>query len=102
MLGRWVALVAVLVAVDASADGKALFTSLCAPCHGKDGSGKTPLGRKWGIPDFRAAEWQGGRTDEAIGAAVRGGRAGTRMRPFGGRLTDEEISALVRHIRSLR
>lgn len=94
-----------LLAGDAAAaepDGKALFASLCTPCHGDDGAGHTPLGRKWGIPDFGTADWQGARTDDAIAAAVRGGRPGTRMRPFGGRLTEAEIVALVRQIRSLR
>lgn len=88
-------------AAAAEPDGAALFSALCSPCHGKDGSGQTPLGRKWGIPDLRAAEWQAGRSDDAIAATIRGGRSGTRMRPFGARLSAAEVQALVRRIRAL-
>lgn len=83
-------------------DGAALFASLCAPCHAKDGSGHTPLGRTWGVPDMRSPDWQSSRSDDALAAVIRGGRTGTRMRPFGARLSDAELTALVRRIRALR
>jgi mono/diheme cytochrome c family protein len=94
---------ALLVSTPAMAapDGKAVWKEMCAPCHGARGDGRTPLGRKWGIPSFRDAEWQAAHSDDAVRDTIRGGRAGTRMRPFGSKLTSEEIDAVVGYVRKL-
>jgi len=38
--------------------GEAVFTSKCVICHGKDGSGNTPMGKNLKIKDLRSDEVQ--------------------------------------------
>lgn len=49
--------------------------------------------------NFHDAAWQGSRSDGEIAAAIRDGRGA--MPPFADVLKPEEITALVRQIRSL-
>ena len=39
-------------------DGAALFKAKCAMCHGPDGAGNTPMGKKLNVRDLRSAEVQ--------------------------------------------
>ena len=43
-------------AADSAAD---TFKSKCAMCHGADGKGETPAGKKMGVHDFGSPEVQG-------------------------------------------
>ena len=77
----------------------------CASCHGKDGVGKTKMGAKLSIKDLTDAKFQESFTDEAAFKAVREGikdkDGKTRMKPIEG-LSDDEINALVKQVRTLR
>ena len=76
------------------AEVKELYASMCQACHGPDG--KAPIkgmgfvGRVW-------------KTKTAVESAktIREGVPGTAMLPFRGRLTEAEITALAKHVRSL-
>jgi mono/diheme cytochrome c family protein len=41
-----------------AADGAALFKTKCAPCHGPDGKGQTPVGKNLKVRDLTSAEVQ--------------------------------------------
>ncbi|HKE56515.1 MAG TPA: cytochrome c [Pyrinomonadaceae bacterium] len=80
-------------------DGMALYGSKCAICHGKDGSG-TAQWRGKGQPDLSSAEWQKSRSDSQIAERIRQGKG--KMPPFGKKLSDEEVTALVKQVRNFR
>jgi mono/diheme cytochrome c family protein len=85
--------------VSMTADGPALYGSKCAICHGKTGGG-TPAWKAKGQPDLSSSEWQKSRSDEQIAERIRSGKG--KMPAFGKKLSEEEVSALVRQVRSLR
>ena len=82
-----------------SADGSALYASKCVICHGKNGAGTAAL-RSKGQPDLSTAEWQKTHSDEQIAARIRDGKG--KMPGFKNKLSDEDINALVRQVRTLR
>ncbi len=96
--GLCVALAPCALAVDAPA----LFKARCAPCHGEDGKADTKVGKQERIPDLTAESFQASVTDEEIRSAIEDGVKDTKMKGFKGRLTGEEIDALVAHVRSFR
>jgi len=80
-------------------DGQGLYTRHCVLCHGDDGSGKTDLGEGLGARDFNDKEFQDGITDEQIVEQIANGTE-DKMMPFEGKLTAEEMHALVPVIRA--
>ena len=80
-------------------DGQGLYTRHCILCHGDDGSGKTDLGEGLGARDFNDKEFQDGITDEQIVEQIANGTE-DKMMPFEGKLTAEEMHALVPVIRA--
>lgn len=95
------ALAAVVLAVPLGAadepDGAALFKQKCSMCHGPEGKGFAAIK----TPDFTDPKWQAGITDDQIVETIKNGKKGTPMPPFKEKLKEEEIQALVKHIRSL-
>ena len=81
-----------------AADGPALFKQSCVPCHGKDGSGNTPAGKALKAHDLRTPEVQK-RSDAELARQVRDGKG--NMPAFKGKISEEEITALVGFVRSL-
>ena len=80
-----------------AADGAALYKKHCVMCHGADGKGFKALK----APDMTSPQWQASVKDEGIASVIKNGKKGTAMPAFGEKLTDDEIKALVAHIRSL-
>ena len=80
-------------------DGQGLYTRHCVLCHGDDGSGKTDLGEGLGARDLNEKEFQAGITDEQIVEQIANGTE-DKMMPFEGKLTAEEMHALVPVIRA--
>ena len=82
------------------------WTKNCASCHGKDGKGDTKAGKKAEVKDLTDATYQGTFTDEQMSKQIKEGmkdkNGKERMKPFGDKLTDEEIKALVAHVRALK
>ncbi|HWN99286.1 MAG TPA: cytochrome c [Blastocatellia bacterium] len=75
-------------------DAAALFTSnKCATCHGADGKGKIK-----GARDFTDAAWQKTESDAELAAVIKNGKK--PMPPYGDKLSDDEIKALVAYVRS--
>lgn len=79
--------------------GAAVFKKNCVMCHGADGTGKTKMGLKFGAADLSSNDIQA-LSDEAIAQTVRNGKG--KMPPFGKTLTDDEITQVVKHVRTLR
>lgn len=74
-----------------SADGKAIFSAKCTVCHGDDG--------KKGV--MGAADLSGSTVSvEGATLIVKNGK--NAMTAFGGQLSDNEISAVVSYIMTLR
>jgi mono/diheme cytochrome c family protein len=75
-------------------DAAQLFARECSDCHGEQGRG-----RMLKQPDFTDREWQKRVTDEQLFKSIKWGKE--PMPFYAGALTDDEIAALVKYIRSL-
>jgi len=98
-------LLSCLVGWSARADVDATWATKCASCHGKDGKGSTMMGRKLSIKDLTDAKVQASFTDADATKAIKEGITdnGTqKMKGFGDKLSDDDIKALVAHVRSLK
>ena len=85
----------------ATEDGKQIFETICARCHGNDGKGEATARLRLGVPDMSTPEWQGAHADAAIAAQIRDGSKNKKMPGFGDYFTDEQIAAIVAHVRTL-
>lgn len=101
----WVTLLALVTLPFAAAanaeDGAALFKAKCAACHGQDGGGNTTVGKKAGLRDLGSAEVQK-QTDAELTSIVADGKGKPAHAYKKKGVTDEQIAALVAHIRSLK
>jgi len=99
------ALLAVTALTAAAADAKENYEKACAKCHGKDGKGDTKMGQKLGAKDYTDAKVQAALTDEAAFKATKDGfkdkDGKVLMKPSEG-LSDDEIKALVAHMRTFK
>ncbi|MFO0676181.1 MAG: cytochrome c [Polyangiaceae bacterium] len=85
----------------ANDEGRTLFAATCARCHGELGRGGLPLYDGGPAPrDFGDHAFQVSRTDDELRETVRKGKS-TGMPPFAGALTDAQIDAILKHVRSL-
>lgn len=80
-------------------DTAALYKSKCQVCHGADGKGDTPAGQKLGVRDFHSPE-VARMPDAELIDAVKKGKG--KMQGYEGKLTDDQIKALVKYIHSLK
>lgn len=97
-----VALVAVLVSVTCAFgqdDLAALYKSKCQVCHGADGKGDTPAGKKLGTKDFHSPE-VAKMSDAELFEITKKGK--DKMPSYDKKLTDDQIKALIKYIRSLK
>ena len=97
-------LIAAPVAVRA-ADAKTNWDNNCAQCHGKNGAADTKMGKTLNAKDLTDSKVQAAFSDakatESIKNGVKDGGK-TTMKAFGGKLTDDEIKALVAYVRTLK
>jgi mono/diheme cytochrome c family protein len=85
-----------LASTDAEviAGGGQLYTIVCSTCHGSEGQGSRMA------PALNTQNFLAETNDQAIKAIISQGVPNTRMPAWGGRLTDEELKALVSFIRA--
>jgi mono/diheme cytochrome c family protein len=76
-----------------------LFRKHCIRCHGTDGTGSPARDGLPDIPDFTNPDWQKRRSDHKLLVSIRDGK-GEEMPPFGEKIKDEQIRALIGHVRS--
>lgn len=93
---------AALASPARAADAEANWQKKCAGCHGKDGRAETNMGKKLKIKDMTTAEWQAKNSDAKINDVITNGVKDTKMKAFAGKLTPDEIGALVQYIRGLK
>jgi len=89
----------------AAGDVTATWNMNCAACHGKDGKGQTPMGRKFGIKDLTDAKVQAALTDDQAIKDIKEGvteNGQTKMKAFADKLSDDDVKALVAHVRSFK
>lgn len=91
------------VGVGRAAEVNALWDQHCASCHAKDGSGNTRMGKKSGAKDYRDAKVQAAMKDDQALKSVKEGaieNGKEKMKPFKDKLTDDDIKALIAHMRT--
>jgi mono/diheme cytochrome c family protein len=93
------AILIILPATLAAADGAAVYKAKCAMCHGADGSGMTPMGKSMKLRDLRSPEVQK-QSDAELTKITADGKG--KMPAYKGKLTDAEISAVVAPLRALK
>jgi mono/diheme cytochrome c family protein len=83
-----------------AADAAANWNQYCAACHAKDGSGSTMMGKKLGVKDYRDAKVQAEFTDAQATQLITDGK--DKMKAFKGKLSADEIKALVAYVRTFK
>lgn len=94
-----VACVALASTGFAAADGAAIFKAKCAMCHGADGSASSGMGKSMGLKSLGSPEVQT-MSDADMAALIANGKG--KMPASKGKLTDEEISAVVKYVKTLK
>jgi cytochrome c553 len=77
----------------------------CASCHGKDGKGQTKAGKMAGAKDMTDAAYQAELKDDKALKSVKEGikdKGKDLMKPFAEKLSDDEIKALIAHVRTYK
>ena len=87
-----------LWSTPASADAAANYKAKCAMCHGADGKGDTPAGKKMGTHDFSSPDVQKASDADLIAVTTKGKN---KMPAYGGKLSDADIKDLIGYIRQL-
>ncbi len=82
----------------AQSAGETLFKSKCAACHGPDGKGEAPMGKKLGARNLASTEVQS-QSDAQLVEVVTKGK--NKMPSYDGKLKSDEIKGLVTYIREL-
>ena len=88
-----------------AADAKANWDANCAQCHGKSGAADTKMGKQLNAKDLTDAKVQAAFSDAKATQSIKEGvkeNGKTTMKAFAGKLTDDEIKALVAYVRTLR
>ena len=90
----------------APTDGPTVYTDTCAKCHGADGKGDTKVGKKLKVKPMSDAEVQKAPDAEMV-KAIKEGKGepdedGEKPMPSYPKLSDDDVKALVAHIRTLK
>ena len=83
----------------AAADGAATFKAKCAMCHGADGSASSGMGKSMGLKPLGSPEVQK-MSDADMTTLISAGKG--KMPGFKGKLSDEEIGAVVKFVKTLK
>lgn len=99
------ALASAAVLSASAGDVKENWEKACAKCHGPEGKGDTKMGQKLSIKDLTDAKVQGDFKDEdafkAIKEGIKDNEGKIKMKAAEG-ISDDEIKALVAHVRTLK
>lgn len=84
--------------LPADDSGGSLYKTKCAACHGADGKGDTPAGKKTGARDFSSPEVQK-MSDAELSEAIAKGK--NKMPAYEKSLKSGQLKDLVAYIRTL-
>lgn len=85
-----------------AADGKALFAEHCASCHGADGKGRTPAGKKLGAKDLTESKAADADIIRQILDGINDAKGKARMPAFREKLSTDDASALTAFVKTFR
>jgi len=90
-----------LVAMTAFAapDGAAIYKAKCATCHAANGDGQTAMGKSMKLRDLGSADVQK-QSDKELSDITANGKG--KMPAYKGKLSDDDIKALVAHMRTFK
>lgn len=93
---RQTSIASILAIALAAIDGRVLYETKCAQCHGKDGVAKPPGkgSRNFNDPAFRESA-----TEAAIAKITMDGKG--KMPGYGSKLSPEQVAAVAAHVKSL-
>ena len=74
------------------------YKAKCAACHGMDGKGETPVGKKLGARDLGSAEVQSQSNAQLIEVVTKGKN---KMPAYGKTLKEAEIKEIIEYVREL-
>ncbi len=91
----------------AGPDVTTLWSKNCQTCHGKDAKGDTKAGKQKEVKDLTdpavRAEFKRDRMIKSVAEGIKDEKTGKeRMKPFGEKLSAEEIAALVDWVIALK
>jgi mono/diheme cytochrome c family protein len=96
------AVLAIIIAAAAPAHAQnpaeSVYKAKCAMCHGADGKGETPTGKKMGAHDFASPEVQK-QTDAQLTDVIAKGK--NKMPGYEKSLKPDQIKGLVEYVREL-
>jgi cytochrome c6 len=98
LLAAVVAAVALCTTALAAEDAASTYKAKCAMCHGADGKGDTPVGKKMGIRDLTSPDVQKMSDDELITITTKGKN---KMPAYENKLSAAQIKDIVTYIRQL-
>jgi mono/diheme cytochrome c family protein len=85
-----------------AASGVEMFAEHCASCHGSDGKGRTPAGKKLRVKDLAASKLADHDIEKQIVNGTQDAKGNARMPEFKTKLSPDEIAALVAYVKTLR
>jgi mono/diheme cytochrome c family protein len=100
-----VACLFVAVVSGRAADAKENWEKNCLKCHGPDGKGDTKMGKKLEVKDYTDAKVQAEMKDEEMFKIIKEGKKDgdkTKMKAYGGEISDAEMKALVAYVRAFK
>jgi mono/diheme cytochrome c family protein len=83
-------------------EGRKLFIKNCAPCHGPDGTARTPAARKLGVKDLTVNRLTDDKIRHQIREGVQAGSGSGKMPGFKDAFTEADLTALVAEVKRLR
>lgn len=83
------------------ADGAAIFSEVCARCHGPQGEPDAANVARLGVKPLTSENVQHQLSDEDIRRQILRGSENKQMPSFAGALSDAQVDAVIAHVRRL-
>lgn len=90
------------IAASAATSGAEIFADNCAPCHGLDGKGRTPAGKKVGAKDLTQSKLSDAEIEKQILNGTKSERGVEKMPSFRQKLSAADIGPLVGYVKTFR
>lgn len=82
------------------ADGAKIFAEVCSRCHGPKGEPNASMVARYGVKNLRSEHVQAEMSDGDIRRQILQGSKNKQMPSFEGAITEEQIAAVIGHVRS--